>query len=57
MEHAGIDPDAFNAFEAAGWEERAQAYDRSFCSLTSRLAVEHTSSFRHRRGVEARPAT
>jgi ubiquinone/menaquinone biosynthesis C-methylase UbiE len=38
MEHAGIDPDAFNAFEAAGWEEKAQAYDRSFRSLTSRLA-------------------
>ena len=38
MEHAGIDPDAFNAFEAAGWEERALAYDRFFRSLTSRLA-------------------
>jgi SAM-dependent methyltransferase len=38
MEHAGIDPDAFNAFEAAGWEEKAQVYDRSFRSLTSRLA-------------------
>jgi ubiquinone/menaquinone biosynthesis C-methylase UbiE len=38
MEHAGTDPDAFNAFEAAGWEERAQGYDRAFRSLTSRLA-------------------
>jgi SAM-dependent methyltransferase len=38
MEHAGIDPDAFNGFEAAGWEEKAQVYDRSFRSLTSRLA-------------------
>jgi ubiquinone/menaquinone biosynthesis C-methylase UbiE len=38
MEHAGIDPDAFNAFEAAGWEGAAQGYDRSFRSLTSRLA-------------------
>ena len=38
VEHAGIDADAFNAFEAAGWEERARAYDRFFRSLTSRLA-------------------
>ena len=38
MEHAGIDPDAFNAFEAAGWEGAAQGYDRSFRSFTSRLA-------------------
>jgi SAM-dependent methyltransferase len=35
---SGIDPDAFNAFEAAGWEGAAQGYDRSFRSLTSRLA-------------------
>ena len=39
MKHAGIDPDAFNAFEAAGWEQRAQGYDRSFRSLTSRLVA------------------
>jgi ubiquinone/menaquinone biosynthesis C-methylase UbiE len=37
MEHAGIDPDAFNAFEAAGWETRAKNYDVVFGSLTSRL--------------------
>src|SRR5262245_29824801 len=37
MEHTGIDPDAFNAFEAAGWERKAEEYDRSFGSLTSRL--------------------
>jgi SAM-dependent methyltransferase len=38
MTHADIDPDAFNAFEAAGWEGAARGYDRSFRSLTSRLA-------------------
>ena len=37
MEHAGTDPDAFDAFEAAGWEQKAEEYDRSFGSLTSRL--------------------
>jgi len=36
---AAIDPDAFNAFEAAGWEERAPGYDRFFGSITSRLAA------------------
>ena len=35
---AAIDPDAFNAFEAAGWEQRASAYDRAFGSMTSRIA-------------------
>jgi ubiquinone/menaquinone biosynthesis C-methylase UbiE len=34
-----VDPDAFNAFEAAGWEEKAVAYDGYFGSLTSQ-AVE-----------------
>jgi SAM-dependent methyltransferase len=34
---AGIDPDAFDAFEAAGWEARAKAYEQAFRSLTSRL--------------------
>ena len=37
MKHAGIDPDAFNAFEAAGWEKRAEDYDRFFRPLTSRM--------------------
>jgi SAM-dependent methyltransferase len=32
-----IDPDAFNAFEAAGWEQRAAAYHQFFASLTSRV--------------------
>jgi ubiquinone/menaquinone biosynthesis C-methylase UbiE len=39
MRPGRIDPDAFNAFEAAGWEERALAYDRFFGSTTSQ-AVE-----------------
>jgi SAM-dependent methyltransferase len=29
-----IDPDAFNAFEAAGWDERATTYHRAFLPLT-----------------------
>jgi SAM-dependent methyltransferase len=32
-----IDPDAFNAFEAAGWDERADAYHRFFGTLTTRV--------------------
>jgi SAM-dependent methyltransferase len=38
MKQTDIDPDAFNAFEAAGWEGAAQDYERTFRSLTSRLA-------------------
>jgi ubiquinone/menaquinone biosynthesis C-methylase UbiE len=33
-----IDPDAFNAFEAAGWEDRAEGYDDLVGRVTSRLA-------------------
>ena len=29
-----VDPDAFNTFEAAGWEEKAGAYEEAFGSLT-----------------------
>jgi SAM-dependent methyltransferase len=29
-----IDPDAFNAFEAAGWDDRATTYHRAFLPLT-----------------------
>jgi len=29
-----MDPDAFNTFEAAGWEEKAAAYEGAFASLT-----------------------
>jgi SAM-dependent methyltransferase len=32
-----IDPDAFNAFEAAGWETKAAGYDRFFGTITGRL--------------------
>jgi ubiquinone/menaquinone biosynthesis C-methylase UbiE len=35
--HAPIEPDAFNAFESAGWERRASGYDRFFGSITTRL--------------------
>ena len=31
-----VDPDAFNTFEAAGWEEKASAYEKVFGSLTER---------------------
>jgi ubiquinone/menaquinone biosynthesis C-methylase UbiE len=34
---AEIDADAFNAFEAAGWEARAVGYDHFFGAFTSRL--------------------
>ena len=34
---AAIDPDAFNAFEARGWETAAQGYDRFFGAITGRL--------------------
>jgi SAM-dependent methyltransferase len=32
-----VDPDAFDAFEAAGWEEKAAAYERFFGVITGRL--------------------
>jgi SAM-dependent methyltransferase len=31
------DPDAFNAFEAAGWEAKAAGYDRFFGAITTRV--------------------
>jgi SAM-dependent methyltransferase len=34
----GIDAEAFNRFEAAGWERAAGSYDTFFATLTSRLA-------------------
>ncbi len=34
---AAIDPDAFNAFEAGGWEEKAAGYDRFFGGITGQL--------------------
>ena len=33
-----IDADAFNAFEAAGWDTTAVAYDHYWPRLTSRLS-------------------
>ena len=32
-----IDPDAFNAFESEGWEEKAAGYDRFFGRITGQL--------------------
>ena len=32
-----VDPDAFNAFEAAGWDERADGYHRFFGAITTRV--------------------
>jgi SAM-dependent methyltransferase len=37
VDPAAVDPDAFNAFEAAGWEQRAPGYDRLVGSITRRL--------------------
>ena len=37
MSAQAIDADAFNAFEAAGWNERAGGYHRFFGSLTTRV--------------------
>jgi SAM-dependent methyltransferase len=40
LQHVGpaaIDPDAFNAFEAGGWEERAAGYDHFFGPITGQL--------------------
>jgi SAM-dependent methyltransferase len=36
-EQPAINPDAFNAFEAAGWEARALGYDAFFGPITGRL--------------------
>ena len=37
MSTQAIDAEAFNAFEAAGWDERAGSYDRSFGLVTRRV--------------------
>jgi hypothetical protein len=34
-----VDPDAFDAFEAAGWEEKAVAYERFFGVITDRVVA------------------
>ena len=38
MGPGAVDPDAFNAFEARGWDEKAVGYDHFFGRITSRLA-------------------
>jgi SAM-dependent methyltransferase len=35
--HASVDADAFDAFEAAGWEEKAAAYERLFGDIAGRV--------------------
>ena len=37
MGRASVDPDAFDAFEAAGWEEKAAAYERVFGDIAGRV--------------------
>src|SRR3954453_8826636 len=37
MSEPPVDADAFNAFEAAGWEERVSGYDDFFAPITTRL--------------------
>ncbi len=37
MREPALDPDAFNAFEAAGWDEQALGYDDFFGPITTRL--------------------
>jgi SAM-dependent methyltransferase len=37
MTEPPLDPDAFNAFEAAGWESQASGYEDFFGSITTRL--------------------
>ena len=37
MGQPAIDPDAFNAFEASGWEAKAAGYDRFFAGITGRF--------------------
>jgi SAM-dependent methyltransferase len=39
VEQPTIDPDAFNAFEAAGWERRAAGYDRFVGRITGELVA------------------
>src|SRR5436190_3470449 len=34
-----VDPDAFDAFEAAGWEEKAVAYERFLGGITDRVVA------------------
>jgi SAM-dependent methyltransferase len=38
VDPAAIDPDAFDAFEASGWNDKADGYERFLGAVTSRLA-------------------
>jgi 2-polyprenyl-3-methyl-5-hydroxy-6-metoxy-1,4-benzoquinol methylase len=37
MSDPTLDPNAFNAFEAAGWQRQAAGYDNFFGPITTRL--------------------
>ena len=39
MGNPPVDPDAFDAFEAAGWEQKAVAYERFFDVITDRVVA------------------
>ena len=49
--HASIDPDAFNAFEAAGWERRADGYHDFFGSITTRVIDQLLDAAQVERGM------
>ena len=46
-----IDPDAFNRFEAAGWEERADGYHRFAAPITTRVIEQLLDAARIERGM------
>jgi SAM-dependent methyltransferase len=45
-----VDADAFNAFEAAGWDERADGYHRFFGTLTARVIEQLLDAAKVERG-------
>ena len=51
MTGSELDPDAFNAFEAAGWERRAAGYDALFGQITPRFAERLLDAADVRRGA------
>ena len=46
-----VDPDAFNRFEAAGWEERADGYHRFAAPITTRVIEQLLDAARIDRGT------
>jgi SAM-dependent methyltransferase len=48
---ASIDPEAFNAFEAAGWERRADGYHDFFGSITTRVIEQLLDAAEVERGM------